>query len=111
MVSFIANSFTKNQTKNERSNKMKRVIASAALILLTSGIAMAADTITLPAKNGDVTFNHKMHVEKLKECKLCHEKEPGKIEGFGKDWAHKTCKGCHQEKSMGPTKCGECHKK
>lgn len=90
---------------------MKRIIAAAALTLFTAGFAMAADTITLPAKNGDVTFNHKMHVEKLSDCKLCHEKAPGKIEGFGKDWAHKTCKGCHQEKSMGPTKCGECHKK
>jgi len=90
---------------------MKRLIAAAALTLFTAGIAMAADTMTFPAKNGDVAFNHKMHVDKLKDCKLCHEKEPGKIEGFGKDWAHKTCKGCHQEKSMGPTKCGDCHKK
>jgi hypothetical protein len=25
--------------------------------------------------------------------------------------AHNICKGCHEEKKAGPTKCGECHKK
>ena len=91
---------------------MKRIIAAAALTLFTAGMALAAgpETITLPAKMGNVTFAHKAHQERLKDCKICHEKGPGKIEGFGKDFAHKTCKGCH-EKSGGPTKCGECHKK
>jgi flavoprotein len=90
---------------------MKKIIAAAALTLFTAGTVMAADTITLPAKNGDITFPHKKHQELLKDCKLCHEKGPGKIEGFGKDWAHKTCKGCHEAKKAGPTKCAECHKK
>ena len=90
---------------------MKRIIAAAALIVFAAGSAMAADTITLPAKNGNITFEHKKHQEALKDCKICHEKGPGKIEGFGKDFAHKTCKGCHEEKKAGPTKCGECHKK
>jgi flavoprotein len=92
---------------------MKKVIAAVALTLLATGAAFAEgpETITLPAKMGDVTFHHKAHQDKLKDCKICHEKGPGKIEGFGKDMAHKTCKGCHQEKKAGPTKCGECHKK
>ena len=90
---------------------MKKIIAALALTIFAAGTAMAADTITLPAKNGNVTFNHKMHQDTLKDCKICHEKGPGKIEGFGKDFAHKTCKGCHEEKKAGPTKCGECHKK
>jgi len=89
---------------------MKRIIAAATLTLFTVGIAMAADTITLPTKNGDVTFDHVKHG--AQGCTKCHVSEKGgKIEGLGKDWAHKTCKGCHQEKGMGPTKCGECHKK
>jgi flavoprotein len=92
-------------------NFLKKIIAAVMLTLFCAAMAMAADVITLPAKNGDVTFNHKKHQESLKDCKVCHEKEPGKIEGFGKDWAHKTCKGCHAEKNIGPTKCGECHKK
>ncbi|MGA2150873.1 MAG: cytochrome c7 [Geobacteraceae bacterium] len=91
---------------------MKKIIAAVMLTLFCAVTAMAADVITLPAKNGDVTFPHKKHQDALKDCKVCHEKEPaGKIEGFGKDWAHKTCKGCHAEKNIGPTKCGECHKK
>ena len=91
---------------------MKRIIAAAALTLFTAGLAMAADTMTFPAKNGTVTFNHKMHQEMLKDCKKCHATDAGgKIEGFGKDIAHKTCKGCHEEMKKGPTKCGECHKK
>jgi cytochrome c553 len=90
---------------------MKTVIAAVALSLMTASIGLAADMITLPAKNGDITFNHKKHQEKVANCKVCHEKAPGKIEGFGKDWAHNTCKGCHAEKGTGPTKCSECHKK
>jgi Cytochrome c7 and related cytochrome c len=93
-------------------NLLKKIIVAVMLALFCSALAMAADDIiTLPAKNGNVTFDHKKHKDALKDCKVCHEKEPGNIEGFGKDWAHKTCKGCHAEKNMGPTKCGECHKK
>ena len=99
---------------------MKKIIALiAALTFVGSVSAMAAgpESITLNAKNGNVTFAHKKHQELLKnECKTCHEKGPGKIEGFNKDpinkdAAHKLCKGCHEEKKAGPTKCGECHKK
>lgn len=90
---------------------MKRIISAIVLTLFASSMAMAADTIILPAKNGNITFPHKQHQELLKDCKKCHEKGPGKIEGFGKDFAHKSCKGCHEEMKKGPTKCGECHKK
>ncbi len=90
---------------------MKKIIVAVSLVLFGAASVMAADVMTLTAKNGNVTFDHKKHQELLKDCKVCHEKGPGKIEGFGKDWAHKTCKGCHAEKNAGPTKCGECHKK
>lgn len=93
---------------------MKRIIAAAAITLFTAGLAVAAGpaTITLPAKMGNVTFPHAKHQEMLKDCKKCHATAAGgKIEGFGKDMAHKTCKGCHEEMKKGPTKCGECHKK
>jgi opacity protein-like surface antigen len=90
---------------------MKKIIAAVMLTLFCSSMAMAQDVMTFPGAMGTVTFDHKMHKEKLKDCKVCHENGPGKIEGFGKDWAHKTCKGCHTDKGMGPTKCGECHKK
>ena len=93
---------------------MKTMIAAVALSLALGGIALAQDVISLPAKNGNVAFNHKAHadVKQAKGCKACHETDKGgKIAGMGKDWAHKTCKGCHEEMKKGPTKCGECHKK
>ena len=94
---------------------MQRLIAAIALTLFCAGTVAAADdaVVVLPAKNGNVTFPHKKHQE-MKEmlCTACHETaKGGKIAALGKDWAHKTCKGCHDEKKMGPSKCGECHKK
>ena len=90
---------------------MKKIIAAVALTLMSAGMVLAADTMTLPAKNGNITFNHKKHQEMLKDCKICHEKGPGKIGELGKDWAHKTCKGCHTEMKKGPVGCKDCHKK
>ncbi len=91
---------------------MKKMVTALAVTLAFAVNAMAADVITLPAKNGNVSFPHKKHQELLKDCKKCHEKGPGKIQGFGKELAHaKGCKGCHEEGKKGPTKCGECHKK
>jgi predicted CXXCH cytochrome family protein len=93
-------------------NRVKRIIAAGALIFFCAGTAMAADVMTFPAKMGDVTFNHKMHQEMLKNnCKACHTKAPGKIEGFGKDVAHKLCISCHKAKGKGPVSCKACHKK
>ncbi len=92
---------------------MKRIAAALALTIFCAGFAAAADNtvVVLQAKNGNVTFPHKKHQDMMK-CTACHESEAGgKIAALGKDWAHKTCKGCHEEKKQGPTKCGECHKK
>jgi len=86
---------------------MKIAIAMCVLVAF-AGSAFAADMIEM--KKG-VKFNHKAHREAVKDCKKCHEKAPGKIEGFGKEWAHKTCKGCHDEKKIGQdAKCKFCHK-
>lgn len=91
---------------------MKKAIATVALTLFTASMVYAADVMTFKASNGTtITFNHKAHQEKVGDCKACHQKGPGKIEGFGKDWAHKNCKGCHADKGAGPTKCGGCHVK
>jgi hypothetical protein len=90
---------------------MKKIVAAVALTLAFAVSAMAADSVVYPAKNGNVTFDHKGHSTKM-ECKICHgEGAPAKIV-IDKEKAHgATCKGCHIEKKAGPTKCGECHKK
>ena len=93
---------------------MKKIIAVVAMLAVTAfaGAAFAADIIELPASMGKVSFNHKKHQDDLKDCTKCHAKaEGGKIEGLNKDWAHKTCKGCHVEMKKGPTGCKDCHKK
>ena len=85
-------------------------IAFVVLAFCVSTV-FAADMVTLKAKAGSVTFNHKVHGETA-GCKACHpEATPGKLKLGGKDPAHKLCMGCHKEKKAGPTKCMECHKK
>lgn len=92
---------------------MKMIISAFALVLFMAGAAFAHhDVITFPAKNGAVQFNHKKHEELVKKnCKTCHEKAPGKMEGFGKDKAHKLCLDCHKSQGKGPVTCKECHVK
>lgn len=89
---------------------MKKIIAAVALTLAFAVSAVAADSVVYPAKNGNVTFNHKGHSAK-NECKVCHgDAAPAKI-AINKEAAHgKACKECHAAKG-GPTKCGDCHKK
>ena len=90
---------------------MKKVLAAALMVAFAVSGAVAADEVVLKAKNGDVKFNHKKHSADPASCKTCHgEATPAKLT-LDKDTAHKLCKGCHETKKAGPTKCGECHKK
>lgn len=68
------------------------------------------DIIELPASMGKISFPHKTHQEMF-DCTKCHVNGSGQIAGFGKDWAHKICKGCHSEMKKGPTSCKDCHRK
>lgn len=86
---------------------MKNAIVALFAVVAFAGTVCAADVMEF--KKG-VSFNHKAHQVALKDCKKCHEKGPGKIEGFGKDWAHKHCKTCHVEMKK-PAGCKDCHKK
>jgi primosomal protein N' len=91
---------------------MKKLFVLLMLVAFaaTATLAVAADTVTYENKQGNVTFNHKAHGEKVK-CDACHkETPPAKIE-VNKDAAHgAVCKDCHKAQG-GPTKCGDCHKK
>jgi hypothetical protein len=87
---------------------MKKVVISLFAVVAFAGVACAADVIEM--KKG-VKFNHKAHQTAVPDCTKCHAKAAGgKIEGFGKDYAHKSCKGCHTDLKKGPTSCKECHK-
>ena len=88
---------------------MKKMIVAVLAVAVFAGSAFAADVIEM--KRG-VVFKHKAHVEMLKDCTKCHATaQGGKIEGFGKDFAHKKCKDCHNEMKKGPTQCKGCHVK
>jgi hypothetical protein len=64
---------------------------------------------TIILKN-NIVFDHEGHKG---DCISCHESLAGasKIVDFGKEWAHKTCKGCHSSMGIGPTDCFGCHQK
>lgn len=86
---------------------MKNMIV--IVLALFSSNLFAADVLTL--KHG-VEFNHKSHqTEKVGSCTVCHGEHVGKINGFGKEWAHKNCINCHKLHNEGrPANCGGCHK-
>ncbi len=89
------------------------LFAAAAILAASSAFAAAPpDTVTLKAKQGDVTFHHKAHQKQ--GCKNCHGAgSPQKITFQNKEEAHKLCTTCHAEKTQGPQakQCNECHKK
>ena len=61
---------------------MKKIVIVMFVLVAFVGSAFAADVIEM--KKG-VKFNHKAHQTAVGDCKKCHEKGPGKIEGFGKE--------------------------
>lgn len=88
----------------------KLVILMMLLAFVGTTVAFAADSYTYENAKGNVTFDHKVHGEKLAgDCTKCHAGTPAKIE-VNKDFAHGTCKDCHKAMN-GPTKCNDCHKK
>jgi len=90
---------------------MKKALTLFILVFLVASAVQAADMVTVKAKNGAVTFNHKVH-STATDCKVCHgEGTPGKLILGGQKPAHKLCIGCHEKKKTGPRKCNECHKK
>jgi len=96
-------------------NTLASLVVAVAFAFASNAFAAApAAPITLPAKPGAVTFQHKTHA--ALKCTLCHADEKGgAIDGFGKtvnkDKAHAACQECHKKEAKGPQKCAECHKK
>ncbi len=67
------------------------------------------ETVTFEAKNGNVTFHHKMHAER-EGCTACHTTDPPEKLVLDRESAHELCRGCHKERGAGPANCNECHK-
>jgi len=96
-------------------NKILSTIISVVVALSFSAALFAAvspETVELPSGVGKIIFHHNQHQEKLRDCTKCHSTPAGgQIKGFGKDMAHKTCKGCHSEMGKGPISCKDCHRR
>lgn len=95
-----------------------------ALLFALLSIASLAAAGTEPEKNkgpeviklkmGDMElpFSHWKHQVNLKqECFHCHNSKIGKIDGWGKETAHKVCIACHDLEEKGPVTCLQCHPK
>jgi hypothetical protein len=91
------------------------LFVAVAVAFASSALAEAPkEPLVLPAKPGNVTFDHAKH--KDQKCTACHKDEKGgDIEGIGKDAnkdkAHGVCHACHKKEGKGPQKCADCHKK
>lgn len=111
--------------------KFAALLAVAVAVVFSAGIVISADApekVTIDhvkKEKAPVTFQHKAHADRIKNCQECHHKnEKGKEEKcFNchkakkegnalelKEAMHKKCKTCHQKEKKGPTKCAECHK-
>lgn len=91
---------------------MKNVLITVMIFIvlaLWASDIIATDILTFRL---GVEFDHKAHqTEKVAICTVCHEERIGKIDGFGKEWAHRICINCHDLRNGGrPTLCSVCHR-
>ncbi|MDO3378979.1 cytochrome c3 family protein [Geoalkalibacter halelectricus] len=66
------------------------------------------DVVIYEARNGNVTFDHKMHAQAV-ACNLCHVEMPPRMITLDQASAHDLCIGCHRDEGVGPTTCAGCH--
>lgn len=78
--------------------------------------AGSVKTFKFKSSKGDVTFNHDLHVNEMKNeaCIPCHKIANPTAEyvssRFEERTAHAFCRGCHLQRKSGPTDCHECHR-
>lgn len=101
---------------------MKKCMLALLLTLIFAG-NVTADGGQTVEKNGpefiafkaadNIQLKHWKHQKSMKSgaCNNCHRGAAvGKIDDWGKEFAHLVCIGCHDLSDKGPTKCKECHK-
>jgi hypothetical protein len=114
--------------------KFAMLMAVVMVAVFSVGVTVAAKepgTVTIKEVQKikpPVTFEHKAHADRIKNCAECHHKDAAgkeqkcfnchKAEKSGaampqKDAMHTKCKGCHSKDATkkAPTKCDGCHKK
>jgi len=85
-------------------------ISSAALAQTPKN--KGREVIKLNMGDLQLPFKHWKHQKDLNnECFHCHNSKIGKIDGWGKDTAHKICIACHELEGKGPASCRQCHSK
>lgn len=87
-----------------------QIIRIALLVLVSIIPAYSLESPKIINFKNNVVFDHEGHKG---DCISCHDTPEGgnKITGFGKEWAHKVCIGCHTSMGNGPISCSDCHKK
>lgn len=70
------------------------------------------EIINLKMAELQLPFKHWQHQKNTNnECFHCHASKIGKIDGWGKETAHKICIACHELEGKGPASCRQCHTK
>jgi cytochrome c553 len=70
------------------------------------------EIIRLKMGDLELPFKHWKHQKNQHdECFHCHNTKIGKIDGWGKETAHKICIACHDLEGKGPISCRQCHSK
>jgi len=97
----------------------KQLVLVLALLALAAGASAAVteapkekgrEIIRLKMGELELPFKHWKHQQTLNnECYHCHNTKIGKIDGWGKDAAHKICIACHELEDKGPITCKQCH--
>ena len=99
-------------------NRLALLMVSGLLISCTSSVVPAEspqnrgrEVIDLKMGIMILPFQHWKHQATThNDCFSCHKTRIGKIDGWGKEFAHKTCIPCHDLENKGPVQCHECHK-
>ncbi len=100
---------TVDQVKQESAAAVTTVAPAA--VKPAAAAAKAPKVVSYEASNGNVTFDHAAHADKM-ACSKCHPTDPAVAIVINKDIAHTLCKGCHQTSGgNAPTACAGCHVK
>ncbi|OGU08015.1 MAG: hypothetical protein A2075_12995 [Geobacteraceae bacterium GWC2_58_44] len=101
---------------------MRKIAATACIVLATAGAASAAvggGDIAMKNKGGEVVFSHDTHVEGMSlDCTECHSKLYLSVKqhtavSMKQMQKGKSCGACHNGKKAFSVKgdCAKCHKK